>query len=78
MTLKTFEKANCAVRTEYNVFNRDNGLIESFETDFTKASTDNGSILKLVAYEKMGKGCTVRHVSVNSATGILSVSLLID
>lgn len=78
MTLKTFEKANCSVRTEYTVFNRNNGWVESFVADFTKASTDAGNVLKLLAYERMGRGCTVRHVSVNSATGYLTVSLLID
>lgn len=80
MKLKSFEKVRVATVTEYVVFhNRD--YVESFEVDYLAKTADGeydnakttAGILKRIKYEDAG--AKVLHVSVNSATGNLKVSI---
>ncbi len=72
MKLKTFDKCNVAVVTEYTVFRGDE-CVDWFTEDYCKTEGDN--VRKKLAY--IEKGADVRFVAVNSVTGHLRVSLSI-
>ena len=75
MKLKTFDKCNVAVKTEYTVWNAKGEFVESFTEDYLDTNSGRNGILKKIDYENAG--AEVKHVSVNSATGLLSVSLVL-
>lgn len=74
MLLKTFDKHNVAVKTEYTVWNKAGDLLDYFLEDYTNPLESN-VIKKLDLVEK---GAKVKYVSVNSATGRLSVSVEVE
>lgn len=70
MKLKTFEKVNVNIKTEYTVFHGDEP-IDSFVVDYLGQTKEE--IQKLKYYEEAG--AKVRFVSVNTVTGNLSVTV---
>lgn len=76
MKLKTFEKTNVSVRTEYIVF-RGIEPIDHFHVNYTDISKDGlDNLTKRQDLEKAG--ARVRFVCVNSATGELSVTVEVE
>ena len=77
MTLKQFESVNAEIVTEYTVFNGEGKCVESFEVDFL-ADMDklHGQLGKLKKYEN-DRNVTVKHVTVNSCTHHLTVSVVV-
>lgn len=74
MKLKTFNRVDVSVHTEYTVFDRNGSYQESFRVDYTDATREGiASLLKL--YDLMKRGADVEHVSVNSVTGLLDISV---
>lgn len=69
MTLKEFSKVNSATKTSYVVFKGENA-VDWFTVNY---SNHGENVDKEVALEK--QGAFVKHVDVNSATGILQVSV---
>lgn len=74
MTLKQFEKVNCEVRNEYIVFDDAGEYIETFKVNYVDDDIDktNRAILRRFMYDN----ATVKHVSVNTATHFLSVTII--
>lgn len=78
MTLKQFEKVNSEVVTEYRVFTGDNRCLDDFEVDFlADMDTLHAQLRKLKELEE-NKTATVKHITVNSATHRLNVSVHIN
>lgn len=73
MTLKQFEKVNAEVRTEYTVFDENGEYVETIKVNYIEDDVHKtgAAILRRDKYA----GFTVRHVTVNTATKFLSVSL---
>ena len=69
MTLKEFSKVNSATKTSYVVFKGENA-VDWFTVNY---SNYGENIDKEIALEK--HGAIVKHVDVNTATGILQVSV---
>ena len=69
MTLKEFSKVNSATKTSYVVFKGENA-VDWFTVNY---SNHGENVDKEIALEK--QGAIVKHVDVNSATGILQVSV---
>lgn len=70
MTLKEFNKVNSATKTSYMVFNGENA-VDWFTVNYSSNHGEN--VDKEIALEK--QGAIVKHVDVNTATGILQVSV---
>lgn len=73
MLLKTFDKHNVAVVTEYTVWDKNESLLDYFTEDYTKVA--QGNIDKKL--DLIQKRAEVKYVCVNSATGKLSVSVIV-
>lgn len=73
MTLKQFDKVNADVRTEYTVFDENGEYVETIKLNYLDddVSKTAAAILSRDKYN----GYTVRHVTVNTATKFLSVSI---
>ena len=72
MTLKTFDRVNVSTKTHYTVFRGEN-YVYDFTADYCE---DSQSLFKLVHLKK--QGAVVRFVTVNSATGLLEVTVDIE
>ena len=74
MKLKTFNRVDVSVHTEYTIFDRNGRYQDSFRVDYTD-TTKEGTARLLKLYDLMKRGADVEHVSVNSVTGLLDVSV---
>ena len=68
MTLRAFDDVNNERKTHYIVF-KDGEPIDEFTVDYLSGDL---TTLKLTKWKK--QGAKVRHVSINSATGLLEIS----
>ena len=71
MKFKTFDKVNVAVEYEIKVFHEDEP-IDYFKVNYL-VDTETNNIYRKEALKE--KGAVVRFVSVNSANGLLSLTL---
>lgn len=74
MKLKSLNKVLCDVKFGVNVF-RGQEYIESFVVDYLDKSRIYDGLSKLSEYEK--NGAEVRHISVNHATGLNDIEIVI-
>lgn len=70
MLLKSFDKLNTEVKTQYIIFENDE-YVEDFIVDYL--AEDSKMLLKLMALED--QKATVRHIHINHTTGLLEVSV---
>ena len=79
MTVKSWEKVNRQIVTNYIIFENMPGrqpvYRESFRVDYLAKSYAERNLDKIIDLEQMGKRATVQHVSINSATGELDVTV---
>lgn len=71
MTLRAFNNVNTETKTNYIVF-RDGEPIDQFMVDYISADL---TTLRLTHWIK--QGAKVKHVSINSATGLLEVECFV-
>lgn len=70
MLLKSFDKLNTEVKTQYIIFENDE-YVEDFVVDYL--AKDSKMLLKLMVLED--QKATVRHIHINHTTGLLEVSV---
>ena len=78
MTLKQFEKVNSEVVTEYRVFTGDNRCLDDFMVDFLADMDTLHTQLQKLRKLETDKTAKVAHVTVNSCTHNLTVSVHIN
>lgn len=76
MKLKSLTKVLVDIKFGIIVF-KDGVHLESFTVDYLAANAhdDTGNIRKLTEYEK--KGAEVNHISVNHATGLNDIEIIV-
>lgn len=75
MTLKQFEKVNSEVVTEYRIFTGDNRYLYDFVVDFLADQDELSAQLRKLRELENNKNAKVRHITVNSATHHLDVTV---
>ena len=78
MTLKQFEKVNSEVVTEYRVFTGNSRYLDDFVVDFLADTDTLHTQLEKLRKLEADKTAKVAHVTVNSCTHHLAVSVNIN
>lgn len=78
MTLKQFEKVNSEVVTEYRVFTGNSRYLDDFVVDFLADTDTLHTQLEKLRKLEADKTAKVAHVTVNSCTHNLTVSVNIN
>ena len=78
MLLKAFDKIDVTTKTCYNVFDKNGNYLYDFSLNYTSDDVETIKAAVLKKIKLIQEKAIVKFVSINSATGYLDVTVIVE